>query len=474
MQEFLNFIDGEHRPARSGAWLDSVEPATGGVWARVPASDVDDLEDAVAAAWRAFEGSGWRTAPHAHRAAVLRNWADGIEANAQWLAEIESRDNGRPIRETRDVQIPGAAMQMRYLAGLAESIHGTTTDVRSDVLTYTVWEPVGVVGLIIPWNGPLPLFFAKTAAAVAAGNAIIVKPAQQASASILAATRLLAEAGLPRGLVQVVSGRGSVLGDAMAAHPGIGKISFTGSTSTGQQIMRRAAGNVKNLLLELGGKSPNLIFADADLDKACARAAAGIFTPNAGQACVAGSRILVEDTVYDAVVERLRKHADAITLGDPLDPATDMGPLATGDQFETVRSYISLGQSEGARLITGGDSLAATLEPPLRDALRVSQEEIFGPVAVVLPFSSEDEAVRMANDTPYGLAAGLWSSDVGRVHRLARRLVAGSVWVNTYKAMHWAVPFGGHKQSGLGGTSNGPTALQEWMDAKTVWVNIGD
>jgi len=487
MQQFLNYIAGEHRPARAGGWLDSVNPATGDVWAQVPDSDVDDLEDAVRSARAAYDDSDWRTVPMAVRAARLRSWADAVEASADWLGEIETRDNGRPLNETQHTQIPGAAMQMRYLAGLAETIVGDTIDVRPSAFAYTVWEPVGVCALIIPWNGPLPLFFAKATAALAAGNAIIVKPAQQASAGILAATRLFDELDIPPGMVQVVSGRGSTVGDAISSHRGIGKISFTGSTETGRRIIDRAAGNVKNLLLELGGKSPNIVFADADLDRAAAGASAGIFTPNAGQACVAGSRILVEESVYDDFVERLRVRAGGIQVGDPLDPGTGMGPIATAGQFKAVQSYVELGRSEGASLVTGGrvgaDVVSSTslehgyfVEPTLfatRDnSLRVSQEEIFGPVAVAIPFRSEDEAIMIANDTPYGLAAGLWTGDVGRAHRLARRLDAGSVWVNTYKALHWAVPFGGHKESGTGGTANGPTALREWMDAKSVVLDL--
>lgn len=488
MREFLNYIGGERRPARSGEWLESVDPSTGQAWARIPASGADDVDDAVHAAQRAFDSGAWTGLPASERAARLRAWADAVEANAEWLSEVETRDNGRPLRETRLAQLPGAAMQIRYLAGLAENLQGSTIDIRPGAFAYNRWEPVGVTALIIPWNGPLPVFFAKVAASLAAGNAIVVKPAQQATASILEATRLFDGLDLPDGLVNVVSGRGSEVGDAIAGHPGIGKISFTGSTDTGRRIMQRATVNIKNLLLELGGKSPNIVFADADLDAAVAGVAAGIFTPNAGQACVAGSRVLVESSIYDEFVERLAAQAASITVGDPMDMSTGMGPIATESQYDTVRSYLRLGREEGARLVTGGRTTEDLIKEgsPLRggfyvdptlfaatdNRLRISQEEIFGPVAVALPFDSEDQAVELANDTPYGLAAGLWTEDLRRAHRVTDRLRAGNVWVNTYKAMHWALPFGGHKQSGNGGTANGATALHEWMDPKTVWMNV--
>lgn len=489
MERFLNYIGGQHRQARAERWLDSVDPSTGEVWAQIPDGGAEDVDDAVAAARDAFETSDWRRVPFAERSARLRAWADAIEANAERLSEVETRDNGRPLRETRFAQLPGAAMQVRYIAGLAEGIEGSTVAIRPDAFAYTVWEPVGVAALIIPWNGPLPVFFAKVAAALAAGNAVVVKPAQQASASILEATRLFADLDIPPGLVNVVAGKGSTVGEAIAGHPGIGKISFTGSTETGRRIMQRATVNIKNLLLELGGKSPNIVFADADLEAAAAGVAAGIFTPNAGQACVAGSRILVQASVYDEFVGLLAKHAENLAVGDPMDLGTGMGPIANDTQYESIRSYLRIGREEGAQIAFGGRSTPELMptgsrlsggyfvEPTLfttdNNRLRVCQEEIFGPVAVALPFESEQEAIQIANDTPYGLAAGLWTEDLRRAHRLTRQLSAGSVWVNTYKAMHWALPFGGHKHSG-NGTANGVTALHEWMDLKSVLMNIGD
>ncbi|MEU6379386.1 aldehyde dehydrogenase family protein [Streptomyces sp. NPDC046909] len=490
MERFLNYVSGEHRPARSGQWLDSVDPATGEVWAQIPAGDTADVDDAVAAAQEAFRSSDWRRVPTAVRAVRLRAWADAIEANAEHLSEIETRDNGRPLKETRFAQLPGAAMQVRYLAGLAEEIEGTTTDIRPEAFAYTLWEPVGVGAVIIPWNGPLPVFFAKVAAALAAGNAVVVKPSEHASVSILEATRLFAGLDIPPGLVNVVAGTGAAAGDAVAGHPDIGKISFTGSTETGRRITRRATGNIKNLQLELGGKSPHIIFADADLEAAAAGVAGGIFTPNAGQTCVVGSRVLVQSAVYDEFVGLLAKQAENLAVGDPADPATGMGPIANPAQYDKIRSYLQIGREEGAELAFGGrtteDLFPADsrlrggyyVEPTLfttgDNRLRICQEEIFGPVAVALPFDTEEQAVRIANDTPYGLAAGLWTENLRRAHRLTRALRAGSVWVNTYKALHWALPFGGHKHSGNGGAAGGATALREWMELKSVWMNVGD
>jgi aldehyde dehydrogenase (NAD+) len=488
VERFLNYIGGEHRPARSGRWLDTVNPATGQVWAQVPASGAEDVDDAVAAARHAYQTSDWRRVPAMVRAARLRAWADAVDAAADQLAKVETTDNGRPWRDTRHVLLPGAAMQIRYLAGLGETIEGSTVELRPDVLTYTAYEPAGVTAIIVPWNGPLPVFVAKVAATLAAGNAVVVKPPKEAAASILEATRLFDSLDIPRGLVNVVCGSGATVGDAIAGHPGITRISLTGSTGTGRRLMQQGAGTIKRLLLELGGKSPNIVFADADLEAAASGAAAGIFTPNAGQSCVAGSRILVEASIAEEFTARLAKHAESLVLGDPMDMQTGMGPLANKAQFETVRSYVTAGLEEGARLVSGGRSgpelfdqgspFAAgyfaepTLFATADNSLRICQEEIFGPVAVVLPFRGEEEAVRIANDSPYGLTAGVWTEDLRRAHRMVRSLQAGTVWVNMYKAMHWAMPFGGVKQSG-NGTANGSHEVRDWMIPKSVWMRFG-
>ena len=342
--------------ARSDRWLETVNPATGTPWAQVPASEAADLDDAVDAARRAYENSDWRRVPAAVRAARLRAWADAVEAAADRLAEVETTDNGLPggtpgtpscpARRCRSVTWRASARSLRVLPLSSGRIRST----------YTAYEPAGVTAIIVPWNGPLPVFFAKVAATLAAGNAVIVKPPKDAAASILEATRLFDDLDIPKGLVNVVCGSGGVVGDAIASHPGITKISLTGSTATGRRLMQQGAGTVKRLLLELGGKSPNIVFADADLEAAAASAAAGIFTPNAGQSCIAGSRILVEDSIAEEFTDRLAKQADAIVLGDPMDPQTGMGPLANRAQFDTVLSYLAVGREEGARLVRGGRS----------------------------------------------------------------------------------------------------------------------
>jgi aldehyde dehydrogenase (NAD+) len=481
MRDFGNYIDGERRPARSGAWIDSVNPATGESWARIPASDAADIDDAVTAAANA--APAWAATPPMRRAMILRAWADRIGPATEELSELETRDNGRALRETRLGDLPGSALLVHYVAGLADKITGDNVHLSPQSVNYTVHEPVGIVGVIIPWNAPLAMFFAKVSAALAAGNAVVVKPAEQASCSILAATALLDDLGLPKGLVNVVAGDGPTAGDALVTHPGVGKISFTGSTDTGRTITTRSVTNLKRLALELGGKSPNIVFADADLDAAAAGVAAGIYTGGAGQACIAGSRVLIEERVYDEFVARLREHAEKLAVGDPMDLATAMGPIAFAEQYEKVRSYLDLGPREGARLAFGGGTgtdvvpgtagyyVAPTLFHAPRNDLRICQEEIFGPVAVAMPFGSDDEAVAIANDTRYGLAAGVWTRDLTRAHRMAARIKAGSVWVNTYRRIHWTVPFGGLKESG-NHPAGGVTGLHEWMDLKSVWIEL--
>lgn len=485
MREFGNYIAGEQRPARSGEWIDSTDPSTGQVWARVPASGAADVDDAVGAATAA--AGGWARTSPMQRAAMLRAWAGEISAHVEELSGIETRDNGRALRETRLGDLPGSSLLLHYVAGLADKLTGDTVNLGPQSVNYTVRQPLGVVGVIIPWNAPLAMFFAKVGAALAAGNAVVVKPAEQASCSILAATAMFERIGLPAGLVNVVAGDGPTAGDALVTHPGVAKVSFTGSTDTGRVITARSASNLKRLALELGGKSPNVVFADADLDAAAAGVAAGIYTGGAGQACIAGSRILVEAPVYAEFVERLREHAGKLAVGDPSDLATAMGPIAFAEQYDKVRSYLELGPAEGATLAFGGGTgtdvvpagsalaggyfVAPTLFEVPRNDLRICQEEIFGPVAVAMPFDTEDEAVAIANDTRYGLAAGVWTQNLNRAHRMAAALRAGSVWVNTYRRIHWAVPFGGLKESG-NAPAGGVDALHEWTELKAVWIEL--
>jgi aldehyde dehydrogenase (NAD+) len=377
---------------------------------------------------------------------------------------------------------------MEYHAGLAETISGRTVHVSPSATTYTLKQPYGVVGLIVPWNAPLAMFLAKATAAIAAGNTIVVKPPELAAVSTLKAAALLEEAGIPPGVVNIVVGEGRTAGASLASHPGVRMLSFTGSTQTGRAIIGAAAGNLKSLSLELGGKSPHIVFADADLDAAVDGLASGIFTASAGQACIAGSRILLQSSIYDDVVARLAERARAMTLGDPLDAATDMGPVISQTQFDKIRRYIDQAIDDGGSMLFGGRSGAAVvgdsprlqhgnfIEPTLvatdDSQATICREEVFGPVAVVSRFEDETDALRIADDTEFGLAAGVWTTDLGRAHRLIDRLGAGTVWVNTYRRLHWALPFGGHRESGIG-VANGPDALAEWLEDKTAWIEHG-
>jgi len=486
-RRFANVIDGTVQPARSGETLSSIDPSTGAVWASVPRSGAADVDAAVSAGRAAFE-SRWRPLRAAERARHLRRLADVIEAHARELAEIETADNGRIISETTTFDLPACSEMLRYFAGAADKIGGDTVDVGPSSFNFTLREPIGVVGVIVPWNAPLSIACAKLGAALAAGNTVVLKPAEQAACSLLRLGELAGEAGLPPGVINVVSGLGEEAGDALVRHPGVGRITFTGSTETAQVVAARAAVALKPLHFELGGKSPNIVFADADLDLAAVGVSTmSIFTGNAGQTCIAGSRILIQASVFDDVVDRITKEAATVVLGHPMDATTTMGPIVSAEQFDRVRSYLDLGPREGAELSFGGRSgaqlfgsdspLAAGyyVEPTLftsRSAgLRICQEEIFGPVAVAIPFRDDEEALELANATRYGLAAGVWTRDLARAHRFIRDLHVGSVWVNTYRKIHWALPFGGTKASGYGRDSGWESVLEN-TQLKTAWIDL--
>ena len=483
---YYNLIDGERRPARSGAWLPSVNPATGQVWAEIPLGEAADIDDAVQAAKRAFKS--WRRLPALQRAALLRKLGDLVMENVAALAEVETRDNGKPFAEELAGDVPAVAQMFYYWAGAADKIHGETVEIGPGSFNYVRHEPVGVVGLVLPWNSPLALFTAKVGAALAAGNTVVVKPPEMASCSMLTIAGLFAKAGFPPGVLNVVAGLGTTAGDAVAAHPDIGKISFTGSTATARAITRRSADAIKPLAFELGGKSANIIFPDADLAAAAVGATTmSVFTGGAGQTCVAGSRVLIHESIYDEMLDRMIAIAKTIKLGDPMDKATAMGPLAFDGQFAKVTSYLELGRREGAEIAYGGGHGAALFEsgsplahgyyvqPTLfvgaRNDMRICREEIFGPVAAVLPFRDEEEAVAIANDSTYGLACGLWTNDLKRAHRVAAEVDVGAVWINAYRRIHWAVPFGGVKDSGYGRDS-GLESLRGYQRSKSVWVDL--
>jgi acyl-CoA reductase-like NAD-dependent aldehyde dehydrogenase len=484
-QAFLNLIGGRQTPAASGAALESVDPATGSVWATIPRGGAADVDGAVAAASQAFDG--WWSFPALQRAAHLRAIGETMARHSRELAEIESRDNGRPVAETIAGDVPACVQMFHFHAGAADKIHGDTVNVGPASFNFTRREPIGVIGIIIPWNSPLSLVSAKAGAALAAGNTVVIKPAEQASCSVLRWGSLLEEAGLPPGVVNIVAGLGEEAGDALVCHPGIPRVTFTGATGTGRVITERAAGTLTQLHLELGGKSPNIVFADADLDDAAVgTSTAAVFTGGAGQSCVAGSRVLIQSSVFDEMIERITKEAAGVRLGGPLDEGTTMGPIVSAEQFERVRAYVELGRQEG-KLVFGGGSGAELIptgspyaggyfvEPTLfvvdGNDHRICREEIFGPVAVAMPFDTDEEALALANDSSYGLAAGVWTSDLKRAHRMVHDLRAGSVWVNAYRRIHWALPFGGVKDSGYGRDS-GIESVLENTHLKTAWIDL--
>jgi aldehyde dehydrogenase (NAD+) len=485
---FLQTIDGRPTAAVDGGVLDSIDPSTGAVWATIPRGGATDVDRAVTAAHRAQPG--WRDLGAAGRARHLRRVADVFAAHGDDLSEIETRDNGRILADTRGLDLPACSEMWHYFAGAADKVHGDTVDIGPRAFTFTRREPVGVVGVVIPWNAPLSLFTAKVAAALAAGNTVVVKPAEQASCSVLAAAALLsAEAGLPPGVVNVVSGLGPEAGEALVRHPGVGRVTFTGSTGTGRAIGAAAASGLTPLAFELGGKSPNIVFRDADLDAAAIGVSTmSLFTGNAGQTCIAGARILVHEAIADELVARVEKIASEVRLGDPMDPATTMGPIVSAGQLERVRSYVDLGlgRDGGAELVFGGRSGAELfaagsphaggyyVEPTLfrgTNDLRIAREEIFGPVGVVIIFRDDDEALALANDSPYGLACGVWTTDLSRAHRCIRDVEAGAVWVNTYRKNHWALPFGGVKDSGYGRDSGMESVLENTV-LKSAWIDL--
>ena len=477
------FIGGAWVAARDGATFETVHPATGEPLAAVAEAGVADVDAAVAAARRAFDDEGpgsWVRLDAADRAVLLWRIADGLEARSTELARLESLDNGKPVREAQ-IDVRQAIDAFRYYAGWCTKLQGDTIPVRGSVLNYTLREPVGVVGAIIPWNFPLLMAAWKVAPALACANAVVLKPAEQTPLSALELAAIAQEAGLPAGVLNVVTGFGESAGAALVRHPDVDKIAFTGSTEVGRTIMREAAATLKKVSLELGGKSPNLVFEDADLDAAARGAFAGIFY-NAGQCCTAGSRLLVQRSVHDALLDRLAERARKLQPGDPLDPKTRIGPLVSQEQLERVLGYIEKGRSEGARLVTGGarapyggEQRGYWVEPTIFADVSpqhtIAREEIFGPVLAVLPFDDEEAAVRLANETVYGLAAAVWTSDLKRAHRLARRIRAGTIWVNTYHPLDAASPFGGYKQSGYG-RELGAYALDLYTQIKSVWIDL--
>ncbi len=469
-------IDGRRVASASGRTFKSLNPATEQVIAKIAEGNEADVDAAVAAARRAFEGP-WRTMRAAERGHILLKWAELLKQHADEIVEIESLDAGKPVAAVLRQDFPAAIDTLTYYAGWADKISGDVVSTREDALTYTVREPVGVVAAIVPWNFPLMIGMWKLAPALACGCTVVMKPAELTSLSALRIGELALEAGLPPGVLNIVTGPGRTVGEALVNHPDVDKVTFTGSPGVGRGIMKGAAGNFKRVSLELGGKSANVIFDDADLDTASKAAAAGIFF-NAGQVCSAGSRVLVQEAVYDEVVERLTARAGAIRMGDPADRATALGPVISEKQMKSILDYVDIGRKEGALLTTGGERvgnrgyfISPAVFANVRHEMRISQEEIFGPVVSVIKFKDEADALRIANGTAYSLAAGVWSRDMGRVQRFAKKARAGTVWINTYGYTDVRLPWGGERDSGLG-REHGTAAIENFTEPKAVWMNL--
>jgi phenylacetaldehyde dehydrogenase len=486
-EKVTGFVSRKHRMLINGKWVDSASgktfptynPATGEVLAQIAEGDREDINRAVDAARNAFENGPWSRMTPSERGRTIWKLADLLEENLEEFAELESLDNGKPLKIARVADIPLAVDLFRYMAGWATKIEGNTIPISvpyapgAKFLAYTLREPVGVVGQIIPWNFPLLMAAWKLGPALATGNTVVLKPAEQTPLTALRLGELIHEAGFPDGVVNIVPGYGETAGAALAAHPDVDKVAFTGSTEVGKLILQAAAGNLKKVSLELGGKSPNVVFADADMDSAINGAASAIFF-NHGQCCCAGSRLYVEKKVFDKVVDGVAEQAKNINVGSGFEPSSDMGPLVSKEQLDRVCNYLESGFAEGAKAVVGGSRhgdkgyfVKPTVLVNTSEKMKVVQEEIFGPVVTAMPFSDPSEVVPKANNSVYGLAAGVWTKDIQKAHRLAAELRAGTVWVNCYNIFDAALPFGGYKQSGWG-REMGHEVLEAYTETKAV------
>ncbi len=481
MQRYQLFIDGEWRDPSSGRWFPSVNPYSGEPWAEIPRGNTADVESAVDAAHRAFREGAWPRLTASQRGRLVRHLGEVLERHAAELGAIEARDNGKLLAETRN-QARYLCEWFQFYGGLADKIEGSVPAIdKPDVLNYTRYEPLGVCACITPWNSPLLLLAWKVAPALAAGNTLVIKPSEFTSASTLEFARLTLEAGVPPGVVNVVTGFGDEVGDPLVRHRKVRKVAFTGGEAGGRAVNVAAAADFKRVTLELGGKSANIVFDDAHLDQAVSGAISGIFAAS-GQTCIAGSRLLLQDSIHDAFLEKLLEVASRARVGDPLLPDTQIGPITTEPQYRKILEYIGIAKAEGARCVLGGGPAAVagaggwfvqpTIFTDVTSRMRIAQEEVFGPVLSVLRFRDLEEAVAIANDVNYGLAAGVWTESLRRAVRMAERLEAGTVWVNTYRSTSYTTPFGGYKASGLG-RENGLEAIKEYLQVKSVWLYSG-
>lgn len=480
MTKYQLFIDGNYQDPSDGEWLDSMDPYRGVAWAQIPRGTDKDASTAIAAAKRAMTGGPWAKMSASERGRIMRRVGDLVASNAQRLAEIEVRDNGKLLSEMRG-QMAYIADCWHYYAGLCDKIEGSCVPVeKAECFAFTTREPIGVVVALTAWNSPVWFATIKAAPAMAAGCAVVVKPSEFASSSTLELGALMKEAGVPDGVFNVVTGLGQEIGATLVSHADVAKITFTGSDETGIKVYETAARTMKRVSLELGGKSPNIVFDDADLDAAAPGVVSGIFGA-AGQMCTAGSRLLVQNSIKEAFTEKLLGIASGIRLGDPMDPATNVGPIATPPQYQKVLRYVDIATADGARCIlggkpaegpglTGGQFIQPTIFADVTNDMRIAQEEVFGPILSIIGFDDEEEAVQIGNDVAFGLVAGVWTKDIGRALRMSKALRVGNVWVNTYRAYSYMMPFGGTKRSGLG-REGGIESVYEYLETKSVMVS---
>jgi aldehyde dehydrogenase (NAD+) len=483
LPKYRNLIDGKWVAASGNDWFDSFNPFTGTPWARVARSTPEDVNRAVGAATRAFNSSAWRGLTASERGRLLYRLGDLIAEQGERLAQIETRDNGKLITEMR-TQLRNIPSWFRYFGGLADKLEGRVIPIeKAKTFNFTRLEPIGVVAAITPWNSPLMLAAWKLAPALAAGNTIVWKPSEFSSVSALEFGRLFEEAGFPPGVVNIVAGFGSEIGETLVTHPNVAKVAFTGGDATGEHVNKLAAAGLKTVTLELGGKSANIVFPDANVDNAVKGIVSGIFAAT-GQTCIAGSRALVHRSLLDQVTEGVIDLAKTARMGDPMLDTTQVGPITTQPQFTKVLGHIEAAKGEGARCLLGGEAASRpecgsgwfvepTIFSDVRNDMRIAQDEVFGPVLAIIPFDDDDEAVAVANDTQYGLASGVWTESISRALQMSERLQSGTVWINTYRAVSYMSPFGGYKRSGIG-RENGLSAIRHYVQEKSVWIDMGN